>query len=657
MKHLITKETLHTFIRKITRRSILLCKMTEKRITALYTGPHKRQAITISAIAGISCIFALAFVIRHFLPEEPVVQTAYAVSESTECTTLPEATETDATTAETTTVAETTTAETTTNAETTTEAPTNALTVIPISQLDISDEDLSTDKEVLNKQQANSGPSLSSPLGDITAASSDMSPVLKFTLGIDVSKYQGDINWTKVKQDGISFAFIKVAGRGYETGKLYYDSNYKENLREASAAGLKVGAYFFSQATTVAEAREEASLMIDALKNYNITYPVVFDWETAKGYRTYSGIPKATMTAMANTFCEMLEAAGYTAMVYANTFDFERFDAASLTATYASWLARYPENYNGNGVRYKLGDGLPPLEHPYQIWQYSCTGRVNGISGDVDMNVSFVDFSDTSNSYMYFSLPKASYQTSVNQSVDIYKDVKCYDSAGFNSTSSMKCSITDAAGKKISLEKAIQSAGEYTVTYSLTDFTGYTKSKSVPLYVTAPPAIQLHSNLLEISPETTLEELETVLLNNLMSASDGIGNNILSDVVIRYPASYYEEVQIPLQEETTAPAEPDTSQNQSDTSVQETTDSDQTVPETESSSADTGNAAGDSTENGTLTETTTIPTVTVKRLIPGTYTITYEVTDRFGGSTAVTVTLIIKEDSSAYPEESSFFYA
>ena len=103
------------------------------------------------------------------------------------------------------------------------------------------------------------------------------------------------------------------------------------------------------------------------------------------------------MTAMAETFCSMMEAAGYKAMIYANTFDFERFNSTSLTSRYASWLARYPENYDGNGKRFALGDGIPSLDYPYQIWQYSCTGRVSGISGYVDMNVGFIGFSGTSN--------------------------------------------------------------------------------------------------------------------------------------------------------------------------------------------------------------------------------------------------------------------
>jgi GH25 family lysozyme M1 (1,4-beta-N-acetylmuramidase) len=133
------------------------------------------------------------------------------------------------------------------------------------------------------------------------------------------------------------------------------------------------------------------------------------------------------MTAMADTFCSMVEAAGYKAMVYANTYDWERYQASSLTSHYASWLARYPANYNGNGKRFQSGDGIPSLSYPYQIWQYSDSGQVKGISGNVDMNVAFIGFSGTSTPSvpMIFETPQEEYHIKPGISIDILNGVKC----------------------------------------------------------------------------------------------------------------------------------------------------------------------------------------------------------------------------------------
>ncbi len=633
----------------------------EKKLNLLYSGPHRTKAISATVVIWISAVIFLAFIIRGFLPDEKVQATTSQVNHSDLQTTFCEATPTDATTAGTTTQPSSTPVpETTTVAETTTAPSNDVPTIIPITDLEISDTDLSTDKEVLNKQEANQGPSLSSPLGDISSGSQELSPHIGFTTGIDVSKYQGDINWRKVKKDGISFAFIKVAGRGYESGTLYYDSNYKTNLREASAAGIKVGAYFFSQATTVEEAREEASLMIDALKNYDISYPVVFDWETAPGYRTYSGLSKSTMTAMANTFCDMLEAAGYTAMVYANTFDFERFDASQITTRYASWLARYPENYNYTSVRYRAGDGLPPLDYPYQIWQYSCTGQVNGITGYVDMNVAFIDFANPKDVPMYFDLPTDTYITSIGKNIDILKNVTCYDCAGFNQTGSMNYQIRNSNKKKVSLSTALKTAGEYKIYYKLTDFTGYTGQQSATLYVTNQPSITVKNQQITVSEDCTVEELQNQINANLLSATDGIGRDQTSRVEILYPTHYFEDITITLPEETTSEtehssgyaSETTTLENQSKTSeettVSENTDEDSSVQE-ESSAP----------ENPTPVETTSpeettslVETITIQKLIVGTYTVKYNFTDEFGGSATISVTLTI-EASPSEPSESN----
>lgn len=613
-----------------------------EKLAKLYTGPGRERLYACTAIGAITVIFMGGLAIHMLTGSDKLSDTAYAVNESLEFTTKPEASSTDSP-LETSTVPETTTsAETTAVPETMSISETTAAlssSVIPVSELDIAPEDSLTDTDVQNRNQTNHGPALNSPLKDISSASDGYTALAGFTTGIDVSKHQGTINWTQVRKDGISFAFIKVAGRGYETGKLYYDNCYKTNLKSAAAAGIQTGAYFFSQATTVQEAREEASMMIEALKGYQITYPVVFDWETASGYRTNNGISKGLMTAMAETFCSMLENAGYRAMIYANTFDFERFESASLTSRYASWLARYPENYDGNGKRFKAGDGIPSLDYPYQIWQYSSTGRVAGISGDVDMNVGFIKFSGSSSPSvpMVFELPKTEYVTKTGQAADLLENVKAYNCAGILATSSMQCTVTNSSGASVSAEHAVNTAGKYTVTYSLKDFTGYIGRKEIPLYVQAAPVISLDTLKLTVKKTVSYEGLISIIEKNLISSSDFMGTDLTSKTSILYPEHFYKETDI--SKETTgemasdSPAFP--TETSGETGTTPVTSDTETFPETTS-------APENSSEHEE--STTSDNTVTIKKeLLPGTYTVTYSVTDSFGLDSTAKVTLVISD--------------
>lgn len=199
-------------------------------------------------------------------------------------------------------------------------------------------------------------------------------------VGIDVSKHQGDIDWQKVKADGIDFAILRIGYRGYETGKILLDETYLQNVKQASEAGMDIGVYFYSQAVSTEEALEEAQLVIENLKGYKITYPVILDIEDAPSdtART-ANMTAAQNTDMAITFCEAVKDAGYTPMVYANTKWFlSRLELSRLTE-YGKWLAQYYST--------------PFYPYDLDIWQYSATGKVDGISGNVDMNVSFTDFS------------------------------------------------------------------------------------------------------------------------------------------------------------------------------------------------------------------------------------------------------------------------
>lgn len=197
--------------------------------------------------------------------------------------------------------------------------------------------------------------------------------------GIDVSKYQGDIDWQKVKADGVEFAIIRMGYRGYGTGKIMIDESFEQNMVEAQKAGIKLGVYFFSQAINEAEAIEEASLVIESIQNYDITYPVVFDMEEIhEGTARTASLSKQELTDVAIAFCETVKNAGYTPMVYANIKWFmEHVDLSQLTQ-YDKWFAQY----------YKT----PFFPYDLQMWQYTGSGKVDGIAGKVDMNICFKEY-------------------------------------------------------------------------------------------------------------------------------------------------------------------------------------------------------------------------------------------------------------------------
>ncbi len=196
--------------------------------------------------------------------------------------------------------------------------------------------------------------------------------------GIDISEHQAEIDWQQVKNDNIEFAIIRLGYRGYSEGKISLDAYYQQNMQGALAAGLDVGVYFFSQAITVTEAIEEANMCIDYLREYNINYPVVFDWETVgvANART-NNINGSVLTDCAIAFCDTIAAAGYQPMVYANKeLSLLTMQRNRLTA-YPFWFAgytTYPEYYYG-----------------FDMWQYSSSGSVAGIAGRVDMNIEFLN--------------------------------------------------------------------------------------------------------------------------------------------------------------------------------------------------------------------------------------------------------------------------
>ncbi len=198
----------------------------------------------------------------------------------------------------------------------------------------------------------------------------------KALTGIDVSVYQGDIDWEAVAQSGVEFAIIRLGYRGYSQGAIQLDRNFEQNMRGALEAGLDVGVYFFSQATTVLEAEEEADFVLENLRGYPITFPVVFDWEfvTADQARTHEMEGEA-LTDCALAFCELVATAGYTPMVYFNQDIGYFYYQLDELDQYPFWLAEY--------------DSKPDFFYDFEIWQYTHTGTVPGIQGSVDLNLAF----------------------------------------------------------------------------------------------------------------------------------------------------------------------------------------------------------------------------------------------------------------------------
>lgn len=194
--------------------------------------------------------------------------------------------------------------------------------------------------------------------------------------GIDVSYYQGSIDWVKVKEAGVEFVIIRLGYRGYETGDICLDKEFENYIQGASEAGIDIGVYFFSQAVTVEEALEEAEFVKENIEAWEITYPVVYDWEIIgeEAARTNSVSPEM-LTDCAVAFCESVKSAGYIPMVYSNKRQaYLKFDLRRL-ADYDFWLADFNDETD--------------FYYQYNIWQYSYTGVIDGIENEVDMNICF----------------------------------------------------------------------------------------------------------------------------------------------------------------------------------------------------------------------------------------------------------------------------
>lgn len=196
-------------------------------------------------------------------------------------------------------------------------------------------------------------------------------------LGVDVSEHNGEIDWSRVKGAGVQFAYIRVGYRGSHAGNVVADARFAENIVAARQAGLAVGVYFFSQAKTEEEAREEADFAAKRLANSNVEYPIAFDMEPdAEGADRISKLSGRELTAIATAFCEQCEKNGYHAIVYGNRYDLSQYDLKRL-AGYGFWYAEYGSK--------------PTSSLRFGMWQYTKTGNVDGIEREVDIDLDLTD--------------------------------------------------------------------------------------------------------------------------------------------------------------------------------------------------------------------------------------------------------------------------
>lgn len=210
----------------------------------------------------------------------------------------------------------------------------------------------------------------------------------KTVLGIDVSgRYQGTIDWQQLGQSGIGFVIVRLGYRGSTTGVINEDSNARYNLQEGSKAGIPMGAYFYSTAITVEEAKEEARWAAELIAKYPITYPVAYDCE---GYREpdnrHHHLTNKERTDIALAFLETIESYGYEGMFYGSKNEIDLFwDIARIEKDYKVWVAQYPSLPYPNTP-------VSSYEGQHQMWQYSAEGRVLGIEHPVDLNVAYFGY-------------------------------------------------------------------------------------------------------------------------------------------------------------------------------------------------------------------------------------------------------------------------
>ncbi len=224
---------------------------------------------------------------------------------------------------------------------------------------------------------------------EVTFSKDNEAETSEITLGIDVSKYQGTINWAEVKASGVDFAMIRVGYRAKSTGEIFEDPTARYNMQEAQAAGIQIGAYFFSSAVTRDEAKEEAAFTANLIAKYRITYPVAFNCEDFRSPDSrQNGLDATQRTELACAFLDEISAAGYTPMFYASKGELEgnaEWNTDTLASKYKIWVAQYPDKpYPDTASSSYSGS--------HDMWQYTSQGTVAGISRKTDVNIAYFGY-------------------------------------------------------------------------------------------------------------------------------------------------------------------------------------------------------------------------------------------------------------------------
>ena len=199
-------------------------------------------------------------------------------------------------------------------------------------------------------------------------------------MGVDLSEYQGNIDFNALKNQGFEFVMLRLGGRYYsEEGDFYMDSNFYDYFEGAKDAGLRVGAYFFSQAKNAGEAIDEANYFIKQTKGMDFDYPIAFDWEMIEGDSARTdNVSNEDLTAAAIAFCDTIKQSGNTAIIYSNTYlMYYKYNLEDLKDI-DFWVADYEEH--------------PSMYYNFTMWQYDIEGQIDGIEGNVDMNICLKNY-------------------------------------------------------------------------------------------------------------------------------------------------------------------------------------------------------------------------------------------------------------------------
>ena len=194
-------------------------------------------------------------------------------------------------------------------------------------------------------------------------------------VGIDVSSHQEVIDWSLVKSSGVDFAMIRLGYRGYESGEIHDDAYFVSNMQQATNQNIETGVYFFSQAITIEEAIEEANYVLLKIVDYSLAFPIVYDMEYVGGDDRISQLSIEEKTQIALAFCQTIESAGYTPMIYGSASWFNDDVFLGSLLDYPRWVASY--------------NSTPGFAPEFIMWQYTNKGSIEGIDGEVDFNIYF----------------------------------------------------------------------------------------------------------------------------------------------------------------------------------------------------------------------------------------------------------------------------